>query len=434
MEKNCPAAEVISIGDEMTSGARLDTNSQWLSQELSKLGFRVLFHTTVGDSMDACLDTFKHAMQRVQLIVITGGLGPTADDLTRQAIASATQRPLQFDPESMQHIEGIFARRGRDMPPQNRIQAMFPEGCLVIPNPNGTAPGIDLTLVQPSCRIIALPGVPAEMQEMWNASVAPALNPEGQSRVVIRNAVIKCFGLGESEMESRLGGMIARERSPRVGITVSRATISLRIEAIAPTQEDAMQQIESTRQEILSRVGPFVFGEGESFELEHAITNLLRERGQTLATIEYGGDSVLSGTFARANASDVVTHCVNFPTIPDSEPNIRSARTQKLAELSRLNHGSSGPKIGWILEISGYPHLQPSHDPSSRSARLTSPPNAQFTISQIQPPAEDELDSCCAIKILHHSEEAIGGHWEIIASRIAKTGMQKLLHYLQSIT
>ncbi len=445
METTAPIAEVISIGDEMTSGARMDTNSQWLSRELGKLGFRVLFHTTVGDSLDACLDVFSHAMRRAQCVVMTGGLGPTADDLTRQAIADATGCPLHFDPESLAHIESIFARRGRDMPPQNRIQAMFPEGCQVIPNPNGTAPGIDLTIHDPQCRIIALPGVPAEMQEMWEASVVPTMSGEGESRAVIRNAVVKCFGLGESEMESRLGGMIARERSPRVGITVSKATISLRIEAIAPSHEEAMHQIEETRQEIYSRVGDFVFGEGEVFELEHAVIDALRKRGDTLATVECGGDCVLAGVFARADAADVVTRCVFFPDgllLPACFDGQSQNTTPVDPELAQLLHPPTNlpsTRSKWILVIAGYPQLQPSsqHPPTAETRRSApmhvSPPRIKFSIYRSSPNGNDLAGSSNIVELVHQSEETIGGHWEIVASRIAKTGMQKLLHCLQTM-
>ena len=137
-------AEILAIGDEITSGQTLDTNSQWLSQRLEELGVRVLYHTTVGDELAPCAEVFRQAIDRADLVVATGGLGPTADDLTRQALAQATGRELQLDPEALEHIRGMFARRGRPMPPQNELQAMFPAGSRVVRNPHGTAPGIDL--------------------------------------------------------------------------------------------------------------------------------------------------------------------------------------------------------------------------------------------------------------------------------------------------
>ena len=164
-------AEVISIGDEMTSGARLDTNSPWLCQRLGELGVMPRFQTMVGDSLDDNVEVFRNAISRADIVIATGGLGPTADDLTRDALAIVAGRPLVLHPESLAHIEALFASRARPMPPRNRVQAMLPEGALDIFNPKGTAPGIDVTIPTEgetasgtaksggrSSRVFALPG------------------------------------------------------------------------------------------------------------------------------------------------------------------------------------------------------------------------------------------------------------------------------------
>src|SRR5687768_12467787 len=167
-------AEVISIGDELTSGQRLDTNSQWLSERLGEIGVRTLYHSTVADELDANIRVFQAAIERADVVVATGGLGPTADDLTRDAIAAATGVSLELDESTLAHIESLFTRRGRTMSANNRLQAMFPTGTRIIPNPAGTAPGIDLEVPRSGrgpARVFALPGVPAEMREMWQATV-----------------------------------------------------------------------------------------------------------------------------------------------------------------------------------------------------------------------------------------------------------------------
>src|SRR5262245_42088566 len=153
-------AEIIAIGDELTSGQRLDTNSQWLSQRLGELGIPVAFHTTIGDDLETNIAAFRTAIGRADLVVATGGLGPTADDLTREAIAAAAGLELIEDTAALAHIRALFARRGRPMPERNVLQAQFPRGSGMVPNPHGTAPGIDLSIAReccPPCRVFALP-------------------------------------------------------------------------------------------------------------------------------------------------------------------------------------------------------------------------------------------------------------------------------------
>jgi nicotinamide-nucleotide amidase len=281
-------AEVLSIGDELTSGQRLDTNSQWLSQRLGELGARVLYHTTVADDLEANCRVFRQAIERADIVVATGGLGPTADDLTRDALAAVTGTALVLDEDSLRHIRELFARRGRDMPPRNTVQAMFPEGSRPIFNPYGTAPGIAIDIARPGgiCRFFALPGVPAEMVEMW-PSIATAIEQVGSAKQVIRHRCLKCFGVGESDLEQMLPDLIRRGREPSVGITVSGATISLRITASGPTPEACLAAIEPTVATIHECLGTLVFGEGED-ELQHAVTRLLAQRRKTLAVVEWG--------------------------------------------------------------------------------------------------------------------------------------------------
>lgn len=283
-------AEIISIGDELTSGQRLDTNSQWLSQQLGELGVGVHYHTTVADDLAANVEVFRQAVGRADVVVATGGLGPTADDLTREALAQMLGVKLELDQPSLDHIRTLFAHRKREMPERNVVQAMVPDGCRVIPNPHGTAPGIDATvpprLGRPS-RVFALPGVPAEMKEMWHATVAPRLIEQGAGRQVIRHRRIKCFGVGESDLEQMLPDLIRRGRVPSVGITVSEATITLRITASGRLPEECFAAMAATEATIHECLGSLIFGY-EDDELADAVVRLLAERGETLATVEWG--------------------------------------------------------------------------------------------------------------------------------------------------
>ena len=283
-------AEVISIGDELTSGQRVDTNSAWISRELSDLGVRVLYHTTVADDLIACTHAFEQAMARADVVISTGGLGPTADDLTREAIANAASSPLELDAAALAHIEGLFALRGREMPPANKVQAMFPRGSTVIPNPHGTAPGIDLPGRSGKVgrgRVFALPGVPAEMKEMWPASIVPALRALGAGAKTTQHFRLKCFGIGESDLERKLPDLIQRGRHPSVGITVHQATITLRVTATGDSPDECRNLMQPTLNTIQACLGDLVFGE-EDDELQHVVARMLDGREQTLATVEVG--------------------------------------------------------------------------------------------------------------------------------------------------
>ena len=162
-------AEILSIGSEITSGQNLDTNSQWLSRRLAEIGIPVGWHTTVADDLDANVEAFRIAAGRAALVVATGGLGPTQDDLTREALAQAAGVELHMDEQSLADIRTMFARRGRTFPERNRVQAYFPAGAEPIPNANGTAPGIWMKIG--ACHIAAMPGVPSEMYAMYETQV-----------------------------------------------------------------------------------------------------------------------------------------------------------------------------------------------------------------------------------------------------------------------
>lgn len=302
-------AEIVAIGDEITSGQLLDTNSQWLSQRLEEVGVRTLYHSTVGDELAPSAEVFRRAIDRADLVVATGGLGPTADDLTREALAQATGRALQLNPDALEYIRSMFARRNWPMPKQNELQAMFPTGSRPIINPHGTAPGIDLEAPregQGPCRVICLPGVPAEVVEMWHDSVAAAIERfVGQQRRVVRRRRIHCFGAGESRIESMLPDMIRRGHSPVVGITASKATITLRIAAEGATDLECLAMIEPAAATIRQCLGTLIFGE-EDDELQDVVIRMLRERGQTLASSEGATAGLVAEWLAGVDGAESV--------------------------------------------------------------------------------------------------------------------------------
>ena len=297
-------AEVIAIGDELTSGQRLDTNSQWLSTELSLLGVPVVFHTTAADTLEAGIAAFRIAAGRADVVVATGGLGPTADDLTREVLAVVGGKPLELSAPALEAVESRFARRVMPMPDSNRRQALFPAGSRIIPNPEGTAPGIDMDVGRDgggTSRIFALPGVPSEMRRMWHDFVGPAIGRMQPGAGTIVHRRIKCFGAGESAIEAMLPDLIRRGRDPLVGITVHEATITLRITARGPDEAACLAAIAPTEATIRECLGPLVYGV-EDDELEDAAIRCLLDAGLTLATIEIGTEGRVAAMLAQAQA------------------------------------------------------------------------------------------------------------------------------------
>ena len=329
-------AEIVAVGSELTSGAKLDTNSQWLSVALGELGIPVRFHVTVADDLDAMVDVLRTAVARSDLVLITGGLGPTQDDLTRDALAALAGRKLVLHQPSLEHIRRLFARRGRPMPERNRVQALFPEGAEPLPNPIGTAPGIWLELPRDGavpCRVAALPGVPSEMRRMFREQVQPRLSQGDQ---VLRTARLNCFGAGESAIEQRLGDLTARGREPEVGITAHEATIVLRITARAATAEQCQRQIDATKELIRQRLGDLIFGE-EDQTLQDVVVSLLNARGKKLATLETGTDGLLSHWLAQADPGGRV-----FVSGQIEPASVGPALSEKLRDVCSRNRADLG--------------------------------------------------------------------------------------------
>jgi nicotinamide-nucleotide amidase len=276
-------AEILAIGSELVSGQSLDTNSQWLSLSLGSLGIPVHFHTSMGDDLEENIDVFRVATGRADLVVTCGGLGPTQDDLTRQALAEVAGVSMVEDPGSLEAIRAMFARRNRDMPERNRVQALLPRGADPLPNSIGTAPGIAMRVGR--SMVVCLPGVPIEMKRMFDEQVVPWLFRSGVATRRIVHRKINLFGKGESEIEAKALDLTARGRLPEVGITASDGTISFRIAAGAETDEEAARLIEPTADLIYERFPDLIVGEGHE-DVVDALVRELARTNRTIATAE----------------------------------------------------------------------------------------------------------------------------------------------------
>ncbi|NVM26846.1 MAG: CinA family nicotinamide mononucleotide deamidase-related protein, partial [Desulfobacterales bacterium] len=232
---NC---EIVTIGSELLLGQITDTNASYLARELNLIGLNVAFHTTVGDTYNQIKDILSQAVDRSDLVITTGGIGPTEDDLTREVIADLVGAPLAFQEELMDQIESIFKRFGFRMPENNRKQAFIPEGSIPIPNEVGTAPGF--IVEQGSKVIIALPGVPKELKYILNKEIVPYLKKRlNLNQAMITTRVLKVTGIGESKVDSRIHDLIDDDSNPTVGILASPSDISIRITASAKSAKEA---------------------------------------------------------------------------------------------------------------------------------------------------------------------------------------------------
>lgn len=276
-------AVILSIGDEVLNGEVADTNAAWLAERLLELGVEIAYHTCVGDVEEHIEQSLRYAAKRVNLIVATGGLGPTQDDLTRHAVAKVANAPLELHEESLARLEERFRRWGRPMPPQNRIQAMIPAGAEVLPNTEGTAAGFIARIG--SAYAAFLPGVPREMKAMYEKSLQPFIMALPIERRAVRVERFHTFGVPESLVNEKLGPMMQRGANPLVGLRVSGGVVSIKLLATGQDLSGAERVLAPAAEAVRQRLGEAIFGMG-SDTLELAVARLLEARGATIAIAE----------------------------------------------------------------------------------------------------------------------------------------------------
>jgi nicotinamide-nucleotide amidase len=272
---------LLSVGDELVLGQIEDTNASWTARALQRIGAMPGERRTVADDRAALARAIDGLARGHRALIITGGLGPTLDDLTREALGDIVDpgAALVEDEAGVEHLRGWFERRGRAMPVSNLRQAMRPPSARLLANPNGTAPGLAARIG--GCEVFCLPGPPNEMQPMFEAEVAPALAARGQ---VVLTAALHTIGLGESAVGESLGELMRRGREPSVGTTASDGIVTIRVRA-SGEPEAARAALDADVAECTARAGAVVFGrDGES--LASVVGRLLAERGATLATAE----------------------------------------------------------------------------------------------------------------------------------------------------
>src|SRR5918995_752415 len=273
-------AEIITIGTEMLLGDLVDTNTAWISQRLAEMGVAIYRHTTVGDNLERIVEALREASSRSTLVITTGGLGPTSDDLTSACLSTLTGREMVEYPEAREHVNEMFKRFGRKPTENNYKQALFPQGTELIPNPVGTAMG---ALVEWEGTLFAtLPGVPAEMKSMFGETLEPLIRARSDGSIVSKT--LHFAGIGESALAELVQDFLNAE-DPTVAPLAGQGRVRLRITTRANTEEEAHEKIRPVEREVIARLDDYFFGEDDE-TLEGAVARLLQERGAALALAE----------------------------------------------------------------------------------------------------------------------------------------------------
>ncbi len=279
-------AAILAVGSEMLTPSRVDTNSLFITEQLNTLGIEVVFKTVVGDDRDELANSFRLALDRVDLVVCSGGLGPTDDDLTREVVADVLGRPLREDEAITSHIRARFTRRGMQMPEINRRQAMVPEGGVVIENPNGSAPG--LWIEREGRVVLLLPGPPRELKPMLTRLVEGSLAARAAGLALVRR-VVRITGRTESHTEEAVQPLYREWASAPLPVAAtilaSLGQVELHLSVRAPSRADAAAALDAAVQHVVERLGPDVYST-DGRALEQVVGEVLAERGLRIAVAE----------------------------------------------------------------------------------------------------------------------------------------------------
>lgn len=300
---NLAVCELISVGTEILLGDILNTDAQFLSQELAKMGISVMHQSTVGDNAERLMKLLEEASERSDIIILSGGLGPTPDDITKEVCCDFFGKKMYLHEESLEKMKTFFAERKREMPESNVKQAMLPEGCVVFPNNNGTAPG--LAMEKDGTHLLLLPGPPRELKAMFLESAVPYLRQFSDKIIISHN--VRTFGIGESSMAERVSDLLDMQ-NPTVAPYAKDGEALLRVTAMADSEEQAEEMCRPVIEEIKSRLGDTVYGVDYTC-IEEAVVELLREKNLKIATAESCTGGFIAKRITNVSGSSEVFEC-----------------------------------------------------------------------------------------------------------------------------
>ncbi len=292
-------AEIIATGSELVTGGITDTNSVFLSDALLEIGIETAFKTIVGDDEKDMAEAFKQALGRVDVVIVTGGLGPTEDDITRKALARVLKKRLVLNDEALKKIKDAFASRKREYPASNDRQALVPSGARLLANPVGIAPGF--FLIENEVFVAVLPGVPAEMRGMFREVLRQELVAHCGGKSHYRRKVLRTWGVGESKLDERIQEVL-KQKNPYVGLSAKDRGVDIRILARETSKKLASAAVDRVEAEVRKKLGDAVYGV-DSQEMEEIVGALLIQRRKTIAVAESCTGGLLSGRFTNISGS-----------------------------------------------------------------------------------------------------------------------------------
>jgi len=362
-------AEIIAIGTELLLGEIVDTNSAHIAKKLRTIGLNLYYTSSVGDNEQRISDVIKSGLERSDVVITTGGLGPTVDDMTREAIARATDRQLFLDKKLLGEIEERFSVMGRKMTENNKRQAYRPTNSIAISNPVGTAPSFIVDTGKSV--VISLPGVPREMDYLMDCAVIPYLRERFNLKSIIKSRVLRVSGLGESVVDQHIGDL-EKLSNPTVGLNAHAGFVDVRITAKAEKVEEADAMIAEVEKVARERLGDHIFGV-DSDTLESVVVSLLARRHETVAVIGSGTSGRLTGRFSAADPDHKFFRGGKNVPVVESDENMETLAKSVVEEFNavyglacvvtqtdiRVALWRKGKAINWRRTYTGHPDLAP---------------------------------------------------------------------------
>jgi len=403
--------EVVAVGTELLLGQIVNSNAAYIGAAIAARGHDAHYQQVVGDNLDRLTGSLQLAMSRSDAVIITGGIGPTQDDLTREALCAATGREMVESEEYAEHLRRWFEARGRTMSPSNLRQAQHPEGAELLPNPRGTAPG--LYLEHDGVKVFCVPGVPAEMEHLIDREVMPRLDDHGET--VLMSRLVRLWGRPESEVAELLNDLYVGSTNPSIAFLAGSGEIKVRITVKAADAATARALIEPMEKEIRSRLGDAVFGADDE-TAEKIVLDMLRARGWTIATAESMTAGLVAASLTAApGASDTVRGGVvtywseskgELLGVSDITRVVDATTAAEMAEGARRLFGAEV-----AVSVTGEAGPEPAEKPVGTVFIGVSTPERTGVREMRMPGDRERIRSFAVTSAIHLTRLAVSGKW-----------------------